>query len=364
MVADFETSHPDIKVSANWIQNDYEQQLQTTIAGGTAPTVSQISNTSLASFASTYQPVNLTPSTYSSPNIAASAKFDGKYYETPFTAKAKVMVINKKLFEKNGVPLPSATTPLTPDQFAADAKKLTSGSGKTKIYGSSPLWYLGWLTAEGGSEYNEAGTKCTFDSDAAVRAARLVGDSQAEDGFAPTLLDAQGQDMFGWLSIGRIAMYPDFGPWNIAQLTALKNSSDFEIVPVPGKGEPMEIDGLGISKTASASQTAAAKTFVKFMSTNKAAQSLLTTSKASLGQPVVDSARDSFLASAPSMNLQAFLSGVDQSTVPASVKQATVIESKFTTDLASRTAVGSGKEDPAKVLPELNSDCQSALSSN
>lgn len=364
MVAAFEKANPSIKVNANWIQNNYEQQLQTTIAGGTAPTVSQISNTSLASFAETYQPVDVTPGDYYSTNIAASAKYKGKYYETPFTAKTKVMVINKTLFAKAGIPLPSATTPMTPAEFATDAKKLTSGSGSSKIYGSSPLWYMGWLTAEGGAEYNATGTKCTFDSPAALRAANLVGDSQTADGFAPTLLDAQGQDMFDWLSIGRIAMYPDFGPWNISQLATLKNASDFDVVPVPGNGEPMEIDGLGISKTASDAQTTAAKTFVKFMSTNAAAQNLLTTSKASLGLPVVKAAQKSFLAAAPTLNLQSFLAGVDQSKVLPSVKQTTVIETKFTNDLTSRTPVGSGHEDPAKVLPELNAACQSALSGN
>jgi multiple sugar transport system substrate-binding protein len=46
MIAKFEAANPDITVEANWIQSDYEQKLQTSIAGGDAPTVAQISNTS------------------------------------------------------------------------------------------------------------------------------------------------------------------------------------------------------------------------------------------------------------------------------------------------------------------------------
>ncbi|MEY9853221.1 multiple sugar transport system substrate-binding protein [Leifsonia sp. EB41] len=361
IVAAFEKAHPDIKVESTWVQNNYEQQLQTTIAGGTAPTVSQISNTSLASFVSAYQPVELNPSAYYSPNIAESAKVDGKYYETPFTVKTKVMAINKTLFEKSGVAVPDASTPMTPDEFAAAGAKLTSGSGKDKVYGSAPLWYQGWLTAEGGSEYSANGKTCEFDSAASTRAADQVIAAQGPNGYAPTLLDAQGQDMFDWLSIGRIAMYPDFGPWNIAQLAGLKNASDFAVVPVPGKGEPMEIDGLGISKTANAAQTKAAKTFVDFVSTDKRAQDLLTTKTSSLGVPVIAAAEKPFRAAAPDLDLKTFISAVDQSKMTPSVKQTTVIETKLTTDLGSRTAVGSGHESPSTVLPELNKACQAAL---
>jgi multiple sugar transport system substrate-binding protein len=363
MIADFEKANPDIKVQGNWIQSDYEQKLQTEIAGGQPPTVSEISNTSLAGFAKSYQPVDVTPSDYYSANIPGSMKIDGKYYAVPFVAKTKVTAINAKLFAAAGIPLPSTSTPMTPDEYIATAKKLTTGSGSTKQFGSAPLWYNGWLNVHGNTFFSADGTRCTVGDPSAVTAANEVIEAQSDDGFTPTLLDAQGQDMFDWLSIGRIGMQIDFGPWNIAQLLALKNASDFRIVPDPGNGEPIEIDGLGISTSADKATTAAAKKFADFMSTDKGAQERLTTKASSLGVPVVQSAVDSFEATAPDLDLKAFVTAVSQSKVPASVKQYNQAQTDFWNNLSAQTAIGSGKQDPATVLPKLQKACQATLSS-
>src|SRR3954452_24656344 len=64
MVAAFERAHPEITVEENWIQGDYEQKLQTAMAGGTAPTVSEISDTSLPSFARAYRTVDVDSGIY------------------------------------------------------------------------------------------------------------------------------------------------------------------------------------------------------------------------------------------------------------------------------------------------------------
>jgi hypothetical protein len=252
---------------------------------------------------------------------------------------------------------------MTPAQFAATAAKLTAGSGKSKVYGSAPLWFQGWLTANGGSFYNDAGTKCTVASPQAVQTADFMIHAQSSSGYTPSYLASQGQDMFDWLSIGRLAMQPDFGPWNVSQLLALHNSADYSIVPDPGHGEPIEVDGLAISKTASGAKLAAAKKFVTFMATDTSAQQLLTTKSSSLGIPVVQSAVDEFKAAAPGLDMSAFLTAVDQSKIATTPKQDAQIQSTFNNDLFSRTAIGSGHESPASVLPQLNSNCQQTLNS-
>src|SRR4051795_11305788 len=80
MVAAFEKANPHIDVKENWIQSDYEQNLQVSIAGQKAPTVSEISNTSLAGFAGAYDKADVDPSSYYSSNIAESMKLDGSYW--------------------------------------------------------------------------------------------------------------------------------------------------------------------------------------------------------------------------------------------------------------------------------------------
>lgn len=361
MIADFEKENPKIKVQENWIQSDYTKQLQTQLAGGKPPTVAQISNTDLAAFANAFNEVKVDSGAYYSPNIPNAMKIQDKYYATPFVTKTKVMAINTKLWKDAGLNIPSDAKPMSVDEFIAAAKKLTTGSGASKVYGSAPLWFGGWLTVNGGNNYNADGTKCTLDSPAAVTAANQVIEAQSPTGYTPTLLDAQGQDMFDWLSINRLAAQPDFGPWNIAQLVALKNASDFALVPNPGKGEPQEVDGLAITKNANQAETDAATKFTTYMSTNLTAQQRLTTKDSSLGVPVIQSALASFEQAAPNHNLKAFVDAVDQQAITASVKANTQITTEWQNGLTDRTAIGSGNQSPASVLPDLNKQCQATL---
>jgi multiple sugar transport system substrate-binding protein len=361
MVAAFEQAHPAVKVETQWIQSDYEQKLQTTIAGGQAPTVAEISNTSLAGFARAFRPVPVDPSVYMSPNTARSMQVSGKYRAVPFVVKSKVMAVNTKVFADAGVQPPSTTAALSTTEYAALAQKVTSTKAGHKIYGSAPLWYNGWLSAMGGSVYNADGSRCTLDSPVAAAAANAVIAAQQPNGYAPTPLDAQGQDMFDWLSIGRLGMQPDFGPWDISKLTALSNPA-ITLAPDPGNGEPLEFDGLGISASASDRQTAAAQSFADFMSKDPAAQDLLTTAQSSLGVPIIAGSVNAFLKAAPSVNLKAFLDAVNQSVVPPSVAKDPQIQTQFGQTMTSGTALGSGKQDPATVLAEFNKTCQSLLS--
>jgi ABC-type glycerol-3-phosphate transport system substrate-binding protein len=289
-------------------------------------------------------------------------KYEGKYYGLPFVLKPKVMAVNTSLFRKNNVPTPSLTEPMSVESFEQAAKKLTSGSGKSKIYGSAPLWFNGWLKAEGG-DFFAAGGKCTIDSPAAVAAANLMIRAQSADGFAPTLLDAQGQDMFYWLSVSRLAIQPDFGPWDIAKLVGLK-SPNYQLVPVPGNGSLLEVNGLSVLKAAKPEKAAAAEKFLTFMSTNTAAQSLLTTTKSSLGVPVTTAGVKSFEATAPNLNLHAFVIAAGQSALGVSVKRYSDITGNIGTALSSRTAIGSGHENPAVVLRNLQSKCPSGLATS
>ncbi|UBU09075.1 extracellular solute-binding protein [Nonomuraea gerenzanensis] len=360
MIAAFEKANPAVKVEANWIQSDYEQKLQTSIAGGDAPTVAQISNTALPSFANAFTPVEVDHGVYYSPAVAKAGNVGGTDYAVPFVAKSKVMAVNKAAFEAAGLAVPSGSAPMSTADFVAAARKLTSGSGEKKVYGSAPLWYDGWLVAEGGSYYSADGRTCTMGNADGIRAAQVVVDSTKPDGFAPSPADTQGQDMFQWFADGKVAMLPDFGPWNIAKLAAL-DTAKFLVVPMPGKGEPMEVDSLGISKSAEQAEASAARTFATFMSTSPAAQNLLASTTSALGVPVVQGSLESFKSIAPKVNLQAFVDAVTDAVTTAYVKDKVKIESTFSTDLNSRTAIGSGTEDPAAVLPELQAQCQQML---
>jgi multiple sugar transport system substrate-binding protein len=360
IAAAFEKANPGTKVTTNWIQSDYEQKLQTSIAAGTQSTVMEISNTSLAGFAPSFAEQTVDPGKYVQPNISSAMQFQGKYYAMPFAAKPKVMAINTDAFTAAGVPLPSATTPLTLDEFKAIAAKLSHGDGKARVYGSSNLWYRGWLTAAGGAYYNADATECTFGDETGVKTAQYVVDMQ-KDRYAPTSTDIQGQDQAQWFAAGRLATFSDFGPWTVADFAKI-SKPNWTLVPVPGKGFPMEVDGLGIAKNAGGKQLETAKKFVEFASTQQVAQDQLIQGNTALGVPII-------AASAPTLekvlpaerNLAAFTTALKTGEVGVSVAREAQISGDAEKGMTSYTPLGTGKDDVAKVLPELAAKCTTAL---
>ncbi|MFC6156478.1 extracellular solute-binding protein [Kribbella jiaozuonensis] len=360
IAAAFEKANPGTKVTTNWIQSDYEQKLQTSIAAGTQSTVMEISNTSLAGFAPSFAEQTVDPGKYVQPNISSAMQYQDKYYAMPFAAKPKVMAINTDAFKAAGVPLPSATTPLSLDEFKTIAAKLSHGDGKARVYGSSNLWYRGWLTAAGGSYYNDDATECTFGDGTGVQTAQYVVDMQ-KNRYAPTSTDIQGQDQAQWFAAGRLATFSDFGPWTVADFAKI-SKPNWTLVPVPGKGFPMEVDGLGIAKNASGKQLETAKKFVEFASTQQVAQDQLIQGNTALGVPIIAASTPTLEKVLPAeRNLAAFTTALKSGIVGVSVAKEAQISGDADKGMTSYTALGTGKDDVAKILPQLAGKCTQAL---
>ncbi|WUJ68753.1 extracellular solute-binding protein [Kribbella soli] len=360
IAAAFEKANPGTKVTTNWIQSDYEQKLQTSIAAGTQSTVMEISNTSLAGFAPSFAEQTVDPGKYVQPNISSAMQYQDKYYAMPFAAKPKVMAINTDAFKAAGVPLPSATTPLSLDEFETIAAKLSHGDGKARVYGSSNLWYRGWLTAAGGGYYNADATQCTFGDGTGVQTAQYVVDMQ-KSRYAPTSTDIQGQDQAQWFAAGRLATFSDFGPWTVADFAKISKPS-WTLVPVPGKGFPMEVDGLGIAKNASGKQLETAKKFVEFASTQQVAQDQLIQGNTALGVPIIAASTPTLEKVLPAeRNLAAFTTALKSGIVGVSVAKEAQLSGDAEKGMTSYTALGTGKDDVAKILPQLAEKCTQAL---
>ncbi|WP_328993431.1 extracellular solute-binding protein [Kribbella sp. NBC_01245] len=360
IAAAFEQANPGTKVTTNWIQSDYEQKLQTSIAAGTQSTVMEISNTSLAGFAPSFTEQQVDAGKFVQPNIAEALKYDGKYYAMPFTAKPKVMAINVDAFKAAGLPLPSPTTPLTLEEFRTIVAKLSHGEGKKRVFGTSNLWFKGWLTAAGGGFYNADATACTFGDARGVATAQYIVDLQ-KDRYAPTTLDIEGQDQAQWFAAGRLGTFSDFGPWTVADFAKI-SKPDWTLVPVPGKGFPMEVGGLAIAKNASGKRLETAKKFVEFASTQQVAQDLLIQGNTALGVPIIAASTPTLEKVLPKeRNLAAFTTAMKTGVVAPSVPREAQISGDADKGITSYTPLGSGKDDVAKVLPGLNDKCTAAL---
>lgn len=71
---------------------------------------------------------------------------DGKLYGLPYTKGGFYVFYNKDMFDKAGIAYP--TDDWTWEEFEAIAKKLTTGSGKEKVYGANVHWTWGGFDIE------------------------------------------------------------------------------------------------------------------------------------------------------------------------------------------------------------------------
>lgn len=183
MVSKFNSSQTAVHVTATF-QGSYsgggpeQQKLLAALKAGNPPTIAQIEVHSMPLFASTGRLMDLTSFVNSSKvdkpsnflqGMMASTQYQGKYYAVPFNRSVPVFFYNETMFKQAGITNP----PTTWAEVAADAQKLTHGSGKSKVYGFEPLvdwwpWeYSVW--SGGGSILNSSNTKATFATPAATR---------------------------------------------------------------------------------------------------------------------------------------------------------------------------------------------------
>lgn len=183
MVKKFNDSQKSVHVTATF-QGSYsgggpeQQKLLAALKAGNPPTMAQIEVHSMPLFASTGKLMDLTSfvngSSVDKPSnflqgMMASTEYQGKYYAVPLNRSVPVLYYNKTMFKQAGISNP----PTNWTELMADAKKLTHGSGKSKVYGFEPLvdwwpWeYSVW--SGGGQILNSGGTQATFATPAATK---------------------------------------------------------------------------------------------------------------------------------------------------------------------------------------------------
>lgn len=124
----------------------------------------------------------------------------------------------------------------------------------------------------------------------------------------------------------------------------------------------MEVDGLAIAKNATGKKLETAKKFVEFVSTQRAAQDLLIQDGTALGVPIIAASTPTLEKVLPAVrNLAAFTTALKSGVVDISVPKEAQISGDAEKGMTSYTPLGSGKDDVAKILPQLNDKCTSAL---
>lgn len=154
--------------------------------------------------------------------------YEGKYYGIPTNAGPHFFILNKKMFDDAGIPLPKSWTA---DDFRSISNKLKKGEGENKVYGVLwPRWpqmsLVPAFAALGPDSYmNKEKTASNFANPVFKKAMKLRYDMQNVDKselpYAKAFIENLNEGV--QLLTGRVAMIYG-GAWNLPRI---KNTASY-----------------------------------------------------------------------------------------------------------------------------------------
>ena len=235
MVAAFESEYPNIKVEVETIgYSDYFTQMQTRVAGGTAPDCYELNIENFAAYANKGLLAEISGVDVSGLNETALGAFNvgGKQYGLPESFSNVVLIYNKDLFDQAGVAYP--TDDWTQDDLQAAAEKIRALGDD--IYGIwQPITYNEFfkvVAQYGGGLLNEDKTVFTINSPENLKAAQTLVDRVLVSNVQPNAAQQGGMGDWDMFMSGRLGMIPT-GIWAFQTFT---ENCDFawDIVVEPG----------------------------------------------------------------------------------------------------------------------------------
>jgi multiple sugar transport system substrate-binding protein len=137
----------------------------------------------------------------------SECQLDGKTYCLGSLGGSVMLIYNKELFDAAGVPYPSATEPMTIDEYAALARQLAKPSDDPSVNGFGataevPFWWTARTTTVG-----EDGRRIDgYVNDEATIHMYDVLASLIRDGIAPSVAQSEAMTSADMLGAGQVAM--------------------------------------------------------------------------------------------------------------------------------------------------------------
>ncbi|WP_211228475.1 ABC transporter substrate-binding protein [Glycomyces tenuis] len=246
-----EAENPDIKIDLQLIPSDqYEQKVQTMIAGGDGPDIMQVAE-NVNSYSSKNQLVPLDEYVESSGldleqrfgPVGDLYSYEDQTYAIPDRSGAMIVYYNKDLFDAAGVEYPTAEW--TQEDAQAAMERLTI-PGEQWGYGGAGWWAQWWSFAyqNGGQIVDDSG-RPTVNSPEVVEALQWANDLTHVHHVVPTAAEYadMGPDMGGdpAFAAGKVAMNTT-GFWAIGGL--IESDVNWGIAPMWG-GEQQAVSAFG-----------------------------------------------------------------------------------------------------------------------
>ena len=241
MVDTFNTQHPGIAVEFQPTAGGtgaFLEKFSSLLAAGTPPDVFNMYYPWIENFGGEHVFADLDPLIKADrvdltdffPNALNAFKYDGKQIALPHYAGPSVCFLNKSVFDKAGVPLP--TPDWTWDDLVATAQKLTKPGGGQ--WGLAQLstdlnWINAFIWENGGDEFSQDLRSSRLTEDAAVAAFTFATDLITKQRVSPTPADMKGKATNDMFHAGQLAMVintcrcnvPVYQTWQDAQLTSV-----------------------------------------------------------------------------------------------------------------------------------------------
>jgi multiple sugar transport system substrate-binding protein len=265
----FMTENTDVKVSVTPVAWDQAAaKLQTAIAGGTTPDVSQMGTDMMGQFGATgaFEPVpsDIDPSAYFESAWNTNV-VDGAVLGVPWYVETRLLYYRTDIAEKAGITSPPATW----DDLKALAKAMQEkGGAKWGMSLGTKNWqeYFPFLWSNGGDVVDASG-KPTLNSQQAVEALTFY-ESFFKEGLTPTSVPANFDITPAFVS-GDFPMFVS-GPWHLGLLKTA-GGAGFEgkwaIAPMPKKVSATSfLGGSNVVVYKNSKNKDAAWAFVRFLS--------------------------------------------------------------------------------------------------
>jgi len=157
--------------------------------------------------------------------------FNGKTYAIGFDVAPTVMYYNKDLLNKQGIPLPSKTEPMSWATFRGLAKQLTV-PGRQYGFTCAPAIddLVSWIYCAGGNVMNADATRSTLGDPEAMEAVQYVIDLFVKDQVTPPIKNLVTESSSSNFLQGNVAFMQN-GPWQVVNVRKAK--FDWDIIPFP-----------------------------------------------------------------------------------------------------------------------------------
>ncbi len=359
----FHEEYPNITVEIETIgYDDYFTQMQTRVAGGTAPDCYELNIENFAAYANKGVLAELTDIDTSGYNETALQAFcvDGKQYGVPGKFPNVVLIYNKDLFDQAGVDYPTGDWTWDDALKAAEAIRALD-ENTFGIY--QPITFNEFFKVAkqyGGSILNEDKTAFTINSAENLEAARMMIDKVTDSNVQPNDEQMGGMGDWDWFQSGRLGMIPT-GIWAFATFT---EGCDFnwDICVEPGevqKATHFFSNALVINEKSEHKE--AAECWINWLaSSDTAAQMRI---DAGWDLPAINNQEvlSGYLEITPPENRQAVFDSLDYLVVAPIIEDYALMSDIITDKL---TLAASGKISVEEALDQAQSECEEQIALN